>query len=123
MTTKKPVILIVEDEASLNEAYQIVLANAGYDIFSAFDGKEALKLCAEVNPDVILLDLRMPIMDGITFLREFKPEEHKNTKVIVFSNYDMQQEVEEAYNLGAYKYILKALASPKELLKIVKDAL
>lgn len=123
MPSKKPVILIVEDETSLNEAYQIVLANTGYDIFSAFDGKEALKITEEVNPDVILLDLRMPIMDGIEFMREFKQEDHKDTKVIVFSNYDMQQEAEEAYSLGAYKYILKAMVSPKELLKIVRDAL
>ena len=115
-------ILIVEDETSLNEAYQIILANAGYDILSAFDGKEALKIVSETKPDIILLDLRMPIMDGIAFLKEYKPTD-KRTKVIVFSNYDMQKEIEEAYELGAHKYILKAWASPKELLKLVKDTL
>lgn len=115
-------ILIVEDETSLNEAYQIILANAGYDILSAFDGKEALKIVSETKPDIILLDLRMPVMDGISFLKEYKPTD-KKTKVIVFSNYDMQKEIEEAYELGAHKYILKAWASPKELLKLVKDTL
>lgn len=115
-------ILIVEDETSLNEAYQIILANAGYDILSAFDGKEALKIVSETKPDIILLDLRMPVMDGIAFLKEYKPTD-KKTKVIVFSNYDMQKEIEEAYELGAHKYILKAWASPKELLKLVKDTL
>lgn len=118
-TSKK--ILIVEDEAILNEAYQMILLEAGYDIFSAFDGKEALELVSELAPDVILLDLRMPVLDGIGFLKEFKPSEHPATKVIVFSNYDMQAEIDEAYQLGAHKYILKAWASPKELLKIVKD--
>lgn len=120
---KSKTILVVEDESSLNEAYQIILSNAGYDILSAFDGKEALLITEETNPDVILLDLRMPVMDGIEFLKEYKPDERPNTKVIVFSNYDMQKEIEEAYDLGAHKYILKAWASPKELLKIVKDAL
>lgn len=116
-------ILIVEDESSLNEAYQVILANAGYDIFSAFDGKEALAVTEEVSPDVVLLDLRMPVMGGIEFLENFDQEKHKKTKVIVFSNYDMQKEIEQAYELGAHKYILKAWASPKELLKIVKDAI
>jgi CheY-like chemotaxis protein len=123
MNTKQKTVLIVEDESSLNEAYQIVLAQAGYDILSAFDGAQALEITKEVMPDVILLDLRMPVMDGISFLKEFNPENHKSTKIIVFSNYDMQKEVDEAYSLGAHKYILKAWASPKELLKIVNDAL
>lgn len=116
-------ILIVEDESVLNEAYQITLAQAGYDIISAFDGKEALELVEEVSPDVILLDLRMPVLDGIGFLKEFDSEQHPDTKIIVFSNYDMQKEIDEAYELGADKYILKAWASPKELIKIVKDTL
>lgn len=116
-------ILIVEDESVLNEAYQITLAQAGYDIISAFDGKEALELVEEVSPDVILLDLRMPVLDGIGFLKGFDAEKHPHTKIIVFSNYDMQKEIDEAYELGADKYILKAWASPKELIKIVKDTL
>lgn len=116
-------ILIVEDESVLNEAYQITLAQAGYDIISAFDGQEALELVEEVSPDIILLDLRMPILDGIGFLKEFDADKHPKTKIIVFSNYDMQKEIDEAYELGADKYILKAWASPKELIKIVKDTL
>lgn len=116
-------ILIVEDESILNEAYQITLAQGGYDIISAFDGKEALELVEEVSPDVILLDLRMPVLDGIGFLKGFDSEKHPHTKIIVFSNYDMQKEIDEAYELGADKYILKAWASPKELIKIVKDTL
>lgn len=115
-------ILIVEDESSLNEAYQIVLAQAGYDILSAFDGKEALEIIENAHVDLILLDLRMPVMDGIEFLRDYKPAD-KNVKVVVFSNYDMQKEIEEAYELGADKYVLKAWASPKELLQLVKDML
>ena len=119
---KNKTILIVEDESTLNEAYQVVLAKAGYDILSAFDGKEALDITAGNHIDLILLDLRMPVMDGIEFLRDFQPAD-KDVKVIVFSNYDMQKEIEEAYDLGADKYVLKAWASPKELLQLVKDML
>ncbi len=118
---KKARVLIVEDETSLNEAYQIILTQAGYDISTAYDGQEALEQVEKQAPDVILLDLRMPVMSGIEFLKHYSPK--KRAKVIVFSNYDMQKEIDEAYQLGADRYILKAWASPKELLQIVKDAL
>lgn len=124
MTETKPNILVVEDDASLNDAYKTILAGAGYETRTAFNGEEALKLAAEEEPDIIFLDLRMPVLDGIGFLRKYQPKaNHPNVKIIVFSNYDMQQEVDEAYELGAERYVLKAWASPKELIKIVKDTM
>ena len=124
MTETKPNILVVEDDASLNDAYKTILSAAGYDTRTAFNGEEALKLVKEQEPDIIFLDLRMPVLDGIGFLRAYQPKEkHSNVKIIVFSNYDMQQEVDEAYELGAERYVLKAWASPKELIKIVKDTM
>jgi CheY-like chemotaxis protein len=121
---KKPTILIVEDEQSLNEAYQMILRKAGYTVQVAFDGQEALDLLSMEEPDLILLDLRMPRMDGIEFLRTYNlRQDHPNVKVIVFSNYDMQKEIDEAYNLGADRYFMKALASPKELLQVVENTL
>ena len=123
-TAKKPTVLIVEDEQSLNEAYQMILRKAGYTVQVAFDGQEALELSAMEEPDLILLDLRMPRMDGIEFLRNYDlRQSHPEVKVIVFSNYDMQKEIDEAYNLGADRYFMKALASPKELLQVVENTL
>jgi two-component system, OmpR family, response regulator VicR len=120
----KKKILIVEDELTLNEAYQMILSQEGYDVHVAYDGSEALELCKQLEPDLILLDLRMPKMGGIEFLREYNlAEEHPSVKVIVFSNLDTQKEVEEAYKLGAQKYMLKAWASPKELAQLVKNTL
>lgn len=117
-------ILIVEDESALNEAYQLILKQAGYTIETAFNGKEALDLTKSFEPDIILLDLRMPHMDGVEFLRKYKLKEvHPNVKVIIFSNYDMQKEIDEAYQLGAHRYILKTWASPKELLQIIETTL
>lgn len=118
----KPTILIVEDDVALNDAYKTILETADYPVFSAFNGEEALEVATQQNPDIIFLDLRMPVMDGIGFLKEYKPaEHHPDVHVVVFSNYDMQTEVDKAYELGAERYVLKAWASPKELLKIVKD--
>jgi len=122
--SKNPTILIVEDDITLNEAYKTILETAHYTVETAFDGKEALEVAAKNKPDLIFLDLRMPVMDGIGFLKEYEPKKNNpDVHIIVFSNYDMQAEVDEAYELGAERYVLKALASPNDLLKIVKDLL
>ncbi len=117
-------ILIVEDENSLNEAYQMVLKSEGYEIYAAYDGDEALNITDEIEPDLILLDLRMPKVGGIEFLKRYQPaKNHPDVQIIIFSNLDTQSEIDEAYDLGAQKYILKAWASPKELVKLVEDVL
>lgn len=124
MKKKSASILIVEDESALNEAYQLILKQAGYNIATAFNGNEALEIIKKFDPDIILLDLRMPHMDGVEFLRHYKlKEKHPDVKVIIFSNYDMQKEIDEAYKLGAHRYILKTWASPKELLQIIQSTL
>lgn len=117
-------ILIVEDEPELAEAYQSLLLQSGYAVTVAHNGKEALEMAESTAPQLILLDLRMPIMDGVEFLQNYNlKDEHPDVKVVVFSNYDMQDEIDDAYRLGADRYVLKAWASPKELLQIVKNTL
>ena len=123
MVKNPQTILVIEDEEDLNDVYQLILKRAGYKVETALNGKEALDSLKSFEPDLILLDLRMPVMDGNEFLQKYDLSKHKGTKVIVFSNYDMQKEIDEAYKLGAHRYIVKALASPRELIKIVKDTL
>lgn len=123
MAKKEKRILVVEDEQSLNAAYKLILEHAGYKVASAFDGQEALDEIAKQDPDIILLDLKMPRMDGIAFLEKYQPRLLKNKpKIIVFSNFDLQEEIDRAFVLGADKYVLKAWAAPKDLLKIVNEA-
>ncbi|HET7673701.1 MAG TPA: response regulator [Candidatus Saccharimonadales bacterium] len=120
----KKTILIVEDEKMLSDAYQAILKKEGYKVDAAYDGEEALKKAKDHEPDLILLDLRMPNMSGIEFLNKYKPlKKHPNVKIIVFSNLDTQKEINEAYELGAHKYMLKAWASPKELARFVENTL
>jgi two-component system, OmpR family, alkaline phosphatase synthesis response regulator PhoP len=115
-------ILVVEDEQALSDAYDIILKGQGHTVTVAHDGSEALEITKTLEPDLILLDLRMPKVNGIEFLEIYKPLElHPNVKVIVFSNLDTQNEIDRAYALGANKYIIKAWVSPKELIKLVKD--
>lgn len=115
-------VLIVEDERLLNEAYARVLSAAKISLARAYNGKEALTLLKKHTPDIILLDLRMPVMDGIEFLKTLKPKENlPDTKIIVFSNYDDQREIDEAFSLGAMHYMLKAWATPDELVRLIRE--
>src|SRR5580700_5328709 len=123
---KKPTrnisVLVVEDEPSLNEAYIEILKAKGIVAEGSFNGVEALEKLKTMRPDVILLDLKMPKMGGIEFLAVFSKLTPKRTsKVIIFSNYDKQSEIDEAFSLGATKYMLKAWASPKELVKVILE--
>lgn len=122
--TKPATVLIVEDDTDLNSAYQLILSSAGHNILCAENGKDALEVIKKHGtPDIILLDLRMPVMDGIEFLKHYDAPKHPDVTIVVFSNYDAQKEVDEAYRLGAHRYVLKARAAPKELLRIVEDVL
>lgn len=120
----KKTVLIVEDEKPLNEAYQVILEAEGYKVASVYDGAEALEVTKDMDPDLILLDLRMPQINGIEFLKKYDaPGKHPKVKIIVFSNLDTENEINEAYKLGAHKYMLKAWASPKELARLVKETI
>lgn len=115
-------ILVIEDDKELNDAYKIVFETAGYDVKTTRGAEEALKyLETAEEPSIIFLDLKMQGMDGIGFLKQYNAPSHPNTTVILFSNYDNQKEVDEAFVLGAERYILKARATPSELIRIVKN--
>jgi len=117
-------ILVVEDEKALNEAYVLILKREGHDVESAFNGQEALEKVEAKKPDLVLLDLRMPKMDGVEFLKNLEPAKTMpKTKIIVFSNYDNHEEIDQAFTLGASRYILKAWSSPTELVKLVSETL
>ena len=116
-------ILIVEDDKDLNDAYRISLGHAGYMVDVAMNGEEALKLIDTLprDPDIILLDLRMPVLDGVGFLEEFRPGKHPDCTVVVFTNYDSHSDIDRAYKLGVSRYVLKARTSPNDLLHIVES--
>jgi DNA-binding response OmpR family regulator len=109
-------ILIIEDNANLSHAYQLILRQEGHEVTCAANGQEGLERVEEVGPDVILLDLLMPVMGGLDFLKKYQTAKHgPEPAIIILSNLNQDQEVKQAMQLGAYKYILKADTSPKEL--------
>lgn len=117
-------VLIVEDDKDLNNAYSIILKNEGHEVVSAFNGREALGKLKDFSPNLILLDLLMPIMGGLEFLQQYNlPKAHKDVKVLIFTNMENSPEVTEAYKLGAYRCIIKSWTAPHNLARVVTDAL
>jgi CheY-like chemotaxis protein len=116
-------ILVVEDDKDLNNAYRIILSNEGYNVESAFDGKEALLKLETFEPQLILLDLLMPIMGGLEFLQHFNLKAHPDVKVLIFTNMENSPEVAEAYSLGAHRCIIKSWTAPHNLARVISDAL
>ena len=116
-------ILIVEDDKDLNNAYTIILNKEGYTVESAFDGQEALDKLASFKPQLILLDLLMPIMGGLEFLKQFNLKTHPDVKVLIFTNMENSPEVTEAYSLGAHRCIIKSWTAPHNLARVITDAL
>lgn len=120
----KPKVLIVEDDAVLRDAYCTVLQAEGYEVWTAADGLDALTQARKIEMDVILLDMLMPNLNGVEFLREYKaPEEHPQTRIIVFSNMSVPSDVSYALKLGATKYLTKSSFTPKEMEGIVREVL
>jgi CheY-like chemotaxis protein len=114
-------IAIVEDEKNLALAYRTILEKHGYEVYVAYDGEEALEIIAKHSPDLVLLDMNMPKMNGLEFLRHL--EKDTSVKVVVFSNQDTQDDIDEAFRLGAKHYLLKSWAAPQDLVKVVKEGL
>lgn len=117
-------ILIVEDDKDLNAAYKIILENEGHTVESAFNGKEALTKLGTFEPQLILLDLLMPIMGGLEFLQHYDlTTKHPDVKVLIFTNMENSPEVNEAYKLGAHRCIIKSWTAPQHLARVINDAL
>ena len=114
-------ILIIEDDKFLRELIAKKLIKEGYDVEEAIDGEEGLKKIQEVNPDLVLLDLILPGIDGFQVLKEAK-ENHKteNIPVVILSNLGQKDEIEKGLNLGAVDFLIKAHFTPEEIVEKIK---
>lgn len=123
--TKKTIILIVEDDEVLLRALYLVFHEDNYTIATAPDGDTALKMTGRLKPDIILLDLLLPKMNGFDFLKYVKADPIlKDIPVVVLSNLGDQENITKAKNLGALDYFVKSgtnLSDLKEkIAKIIK---
>lgn len=107
--TEKKVMLIVEDDEVLLRALYLLFHKGEYTIASATDGDTALKMTQRLKPDVVLLDLLLPKMNGFDYLKFLKAEpDIKDTPVIVLSNLGDKESIEKAKALGALDYFIKS---------------
>lgn len=116
-------ILIVEDDKDLNAAYKVILESEKHRVRTAFNGEEALEQLKDYTPDLILLDLLMPIMGGLELLEKYSLKDHPKVRVLIFTNMENSPEVNKAYNLGATRCIIKSWTAPQNLSKVVSDTL
>lgn len=117
-------ILFVEDESALQKTFGDILKREGYGVVSALDGETGLKLAKEEKPDLILLDLILPKMDGIEVLEKLKADEGtKDIPVIILTNVGRMDEIGRALELGAKTYLVKADYTLEEVVEKVKKAL
>lgn len=121
--TTKPKIVLIDDDQFIAEMYVIKFKESGFEIETAEDAKTGLKKIKEFAPDVILLDIVMPTMDGLEALREIKKSGGQKPKVILLTNLGQQEDVEKGMSLGADGYIIKANFTPSEVVEKVKSLL
>lgn len=111
-------VLIVDDEQRILKFLGLMLKASGYSVTTAGNGKEGLQIAEKEKPDIILLDIVMPVMDGFEMLQNLRA--FSQTPVIIFSA--RGQTSEKAINLGATRYIPKPF-KPEEILRLVKEVL
>ncbi|GLQ00686.1 sigma-54-dependent Fis family transcriptional regulator [Methylophaga thalassica] len=121
MSNDKPLILVVDDEPDIRELIKDILEDENYEVRIAADGQEAQQIFNEQQPDLILLDIWMPDIDGISLLKEFK-QQNKNVTIVMMSGHGTIETAVEATRLGASDFIEKPLSTAK-LLRGVEQAL
>ncbi|MDI6591442.1 MAG: response regulator [Patescibacteria group bacterium] len=117
-------ILLIEDDPFLIDIYTLKLKEAGFLVEVATDGKEGLRKTSEIIPDLVVLDIVLPQIDGWEFLKKIKAnEELKKIPVVILSNLGQKGEVEKGLKLGAAKYLIKAHYTPSQVIEEIKEIL
>ena len=117
-------VLVIEDDPTLRKVYVTVLTKEGFEVAEAGNGEEGLRLAEANEPDLILLDMMMPRMSGLDFLRAYDVKvRHPKVKVVAFSATEKVEFVTEAPKLGAAKYLTKFRFSPKAMVQMVRETL
>jgi len=122
MSKKK--ILIVEDDNFVAEVYSTKLLEMGHEVIIAQNGEEGLNALEENIPDLILLDIIMPVMGGIEMLEELKKkEEWKKIPVILLTNVGEKDSIQKVQNLGVQDYLIKSHFTPAEVIEKIDAVL
>ncbi len=117
-------ILLVEDDEFLAELYATKLQLEGFEVALAVDGEKGLQMTKDLKPDLILLDIILPKMDGFEVLAAVKKDPAlKSIPIILLTNLSQKDEVKKGLDLGAIDYLIKAHFMPSEVVKKIKDTI
>lgn len=120
----KKKILIIEDDKILADMYAVKFKKEGFDIIETQNGFEGVELAQKEKPDLILLDIILPQMDGFSILTSFKSnDELKNIPVILLTNLGQEGDIQKGKSLGAVDYLTKSNTTPAEVIAKVKEIL
>jgi DNA-binding response OmpR family regulator len=117
-------IAIIEDDPTINQMYRMKFEADGFEVQLADDGKRGVALVEQFAPDLILLDLKMPHMDGAEALTEIRSHDWgKEIPVIILTNLGEEEAPRSLRALGIHSYIVKADLTPRQVVSRVKEAL
>jgi DNA-binding response OmpR family regulator len=116
-------IMIIEDDKNLQEIYKLNFESAGYEVLQEFDGLDGISSVVEKQPDIILLDVMMPNMDGFAFLKALKENTDIKVPVVVCSNLSDKETYAKAVESGANAVLLKVDYSGKQLVDKISHIL
>ena len=123
-TSKDTKILVVDDDPFILDMYVIKFKEQGFQIDTATDGKMALDRIEAGKPDIVLLDVVMPKMDGFDVIKKLQEDKRPRTfKILFLTNFGQKEDVERGILMGADGYIIKAHFTPSEVVKKVKELL
>jgi len=115
-------ILIIEDDPLMSRMYQKVFGFEGYEVETARNGQEGIEKIKTVNPTIVLLDIMMPVMNGLEVLDRVKADEQtKHIPIVMLTNLAGLQDAETALSKGAVKYIVKSEHEPKQVVDMIKE--
>lgn len=119
----KKLLLFIEDDKILLDMYRKLLLNHGYDVGTAMDGEDGLKKALQEHPDLILLDIRMPKMDGMAMLKQLRQDEWgKSAKIIILTNLDPTDEILRGVDADhPTYYLIKSNTKPDDVLEHIKE--
>lgn len=121
---KTALLLVAEDDQFYANLYRTKLEKEGFGVLVASNGTETLDLLRKNSPNLIILDLVMPEMDGFEVLKKLKEEKDlRDVPVIILSNLGQPEDIERAKALGVFKYIIKSNVSIHQMVESVEEAL
>lgn len=121
---KKISILLVEDDRFVSDIYKRRLGLEGYEVVFVSDGRDALNILEKMTPDLVLLDIMMPVVDGMKVLEKMKGEDRwRKIPVIMLTNLAEKEYIEKSIAMGADGYIIKAHFTPSEVMQKIKNVL